>query len=239
VQGWVSLAAPPENGQTLSVAFTFSRDLDLITSTPSTWIFDNLTCDGELPADPPSITGATHVPAEPVPSDTVFVTANVTDCSGLDVVELYVDTGAGYVSMPMFDDGDHHDVDLNDSEYGAAIPPVSNGTEVYYYLHARDVSGGLSYDPPDAPVAAYGYTSGCCGQYTGGFAGNANCSEDGSLTLSDITKLIDRVYISKEELCCEENGNVNGDPEGLMTLSDIARLIDRVFVSKGPTEPCL
>ncbi len=78
-----------------------------------------------------------------------------------------------------------------------------------------------------------------CGQFTGGITGNANCSTDGKLTLSDISAIIDRVYISKTPLCYEANGNTNGDPECLITLSDITRLIDAVYVSGTAPEPCL
>jgi M6 family metalloprotease-like protein len=80
---------------------------------------------------------------------------------------------------------------------------------------------------------------GCCGFWTGGYTGNANCGDDGKMTLSDVSRLIDRVFISKEELCCEENGNTNGSTDGKITLSDITRLIDKVFVSKETAEPCL
>ena len=78
----------------------------------------------------------------------------------------------------------------------------------------------------------------CCGRFTGGTTGNANCSDDGKVTLSDIAVLIDRVFVSKEELCCEEAGNTNGSDDGIITLSDIARAIDQVFVSKALSEPC-
>ncbi len=78
----------------------------------------------------------------------------------------------------------------------------------------------------------------CCGQYTGGYTGNCNCSADGLLTLSDITRLIDHVYVSKANLCCGENGNVNGSSDGKLTLSDITLLIDHIYISRDPTEPC-
>ncbi len=78
----------------------------------------------------------------------------------------------------------------------------------------------------------------CCGQFTGGITGNVNCSDDGKLTLSDISKLIDRVYISKQLLCCEQNGNVNLSTDSKITLSDITLLIDNVYISKNPTPPC-
>ncbi len=90
------------------------------------------------------------------------------------------------------------------------------------------------------------HPSGCCGLFTDGvwlpgYTGNTNCSDDGKRTLSDITKLIDNVYISKEPLCCYASGNTNGswdDGECKITLSDITKLIDAVYISKEPTEPC-
>jgi hypothetical protein len=81
-------------------------------------------------------------------------------------------------------------------------------------------------------------SGGCCGAYRDGYTGNANCSEDGLVTLADITTLIDHVYLTKEELCCPENGNTNGSLDGLVTLADITGLIDHVYLTKSPTAPC-
>jgi hypothetical protein len=78
----------------------------------------------------------------------------------------------------------------------------------------------------------------CCGQYTGGYTGNSDCSTDGKLTLNDITKLIDAVFITHAALCCPENGNVDGSTDGKMTLNDITKLIDAVFITHNPTAPC-
>ena len=78
----------------------------------------------------------------------------------------------------------------------------------------------------------------CCGLYTGGYTGNTDCDTQGKMALSDITRLIDRVYLSKQTLCCEENGNVDGDSQGKMALSDITKLIDHVYLSKQPTALC-
>jgi hypothetical protein len=80
---------------------------------------------------------------------------------------------------------------------------------------------------------------GCCGIYTGGVTGNANCSDDGKLTLSDITRLIDEVYISKQPLCCPATGNTNGSVDCKHTLSDITKLIDAVYISKLPPADCI
>ncbi len=78
----------------------------------------------------------------------------------------------------------------------------------------------------------------CCGLYTGGTVGNCNCSEDGAITLSDIVLLIDRVYVSRMPLRCEDNGNANGDTEGRLTLSDLTALIDHVYVSRQKLPDC-
>jgi hypothetical protein len=87
-------------------------------------------------------------------------------------------------------------------------------------------------------IARWDLITTCCGLFTSGETGNTNCSSDGKRNLADITTLIDRVYISKNELCCEENGNVNGDPEDKLNLADITRLIDHVYISKAPAAHC-
>jgi len=80
--------------------------------------------------------------------------------------------------------------------------------------------------------------SGCCGRYTGGYTGNTNCSTDGRRNLSDITRLIDHVYIGQEPLCCSANGNASGDEEGRINLSDITVLIDHVYINQQETAAC-
>jgi hypothetical protein len=82
-------------------------------------------------------------------------------------------------------------------------------------------------------------TSDCCGIYTSGYTGNCNCDTYGKRNLADITKLIDRVYVTPDvPLCCEPNGNTNGDPAGTLNLADITGLIDYVYVSHAQTAPC-
>ena len=79
----------------------------------------------------------------------------------------------------------------------------------------------------------------CCGWFTGGFTGNIDCDAEAKRNLSDITRLIDRVYISKLALCCENSGNSDGDAGGKINLADITALIDHVYISKGELSPCL
>jgi hypothetical protein len=92
-------------------------------------------------------------------------------------------------------------------------------------------TANVSINPP--------VSGGCCGQFTGGQTGNTNCDPDGKRNLADITKLIDRVYISKALLCCEANGNVDGDVDAKLNLADITKLIDHVYISKVETAACI
>ena len=78
----------------------------------------------------------------------------------------------------------------------------------------------------------------CCGKYTGGHTGNTNCDPAGIRNLTDVTRLIDRIYISRQLLCCEENGNTDGDPAGKLNLTDVTKLIDNIYLSRSETAAC-
>lgn len=83
-----------------------------------------------------------------------------------------------------------------------------------------------------------GYVPSCCGEFTGGYPGNADCDGGGKRNLADITRLIDNVYISKVALCCPANGNTFPDSEGRVNLADITALIDFVYISKQELTAC-
>ena len=79
----------------------------------------------------------------------------------------------------------------------------------------------------------------CCGLLTGGFTGNIDCDPEGKRDLSDIMRLIDRAFFSKEPLCCPAEGNVDGDLQHKVNLADIFRLIDHIYLSKAETSHCM
>jgi len=84
--------------------------------------------------------------------------------------------------------------------------------EVYFYVIADD----------------------CCE----GYRGDANCSGDDNPDISDITRLIDYLYLSSSmPLCCPEEADANGsggDPD----ISDITALIDFLYLSHTPLAMC-
>ena len=63
-------------------------------------------------------------------------------------------------------------------------------------------------------------------------------SEDGKITLGDITLLIDHVYITKAPLEEPCTGNTNCELPLKITLSDITTLIDHVYISKSALCDC-
>jgi hypothetical protein len=77
-----------------------------------------------------------------------------------------------------------------------------------------------------------------CGQFTNGFTGNTDCDSGGKRNLADLTRLIDRIYLSRTLLCNEGEGNIDGDPLNKLNLSDVTKLIDHVYLSKAQTAPC-
>jgi hypothetical protein len=78
----------------------------------------------------------------------------------------------------------------------------------------------------------------CCGIYAAGLTGNTDCDAEGRYALSDITRLIDFVYLSRTPLCCPANGNTDGDLQGRVNLGDITILINRVYLSHDLTASC-
>lgn len=64
---------------------------------------------------------------------------------------LHVDSGAGFVEIPMDD--------LGNNEYEAVFPPTTCGDEVSFYFSAETTGGDTYTDPPSAPGVAYNTTS--------------------------------------------------------------------------------
>jgi len=93
--------------------------------------------------------------------------------------------------------------------------------------------GDLSiFTPALNPATVTYFYEGCCL----GITGDANCS-GGDPDISDITRLIDYLYLSHVELCCLEEADVNisgGEPD----ISDITRLIDYLYLTHAPLPDC-
>ncbi|MFZ5980146.1 MAG: hypothetical protein ACOYVF_05890 [Candidatus Zixiibacteriota bacterium] len=74
-----------------------------------------------------------------------------------------------------------------------------------------------------------------------GKAGNIDCSASEDPDISDITRLIDYLYLSQKPLCCPEEADCNGSggyPVSDPDISDITLLIDHLYLSHMPLADC-
>ncbi|MBN1213209.1 MAG: hypothetical protein JXA92_11600 [candidate division Zixibacteria bacterium] len=84
-----------------------------------------------------------------------------------------------------------------------------------------------------ARIAGWTENPDCCE----GFTGNVDCSDIENPDISDITRLIDYLYLSHNPLCCPEEADADvsgGQPD----ISDITRLIDFLYLSHQPLAGC-
>lgn len=67
-------------------------------------------------------------------------------------------------------------------------------------------------------------------------SGNVDCDPTRTVDISDLSILIDNLFISFTPLCCPQAANTDG-AEGI-DISDLSRLIDYLFISFIPLAPC-
>ncbi|MDZ4723309.1 MAG: hypothetical protein SGI97_05335 [candidate division Zixibacteria bacterium] len=68
--------------------------------------------------------------------------------------------------------------------------------------------------------------------------GNVDCSPDGVIDISDLSALIDYLFISLAPTCCDSAGNLDGSPDGVIDISDLSVLIDYMFITYESPAPC-
>jgi hypothetical protein len=75
----------------------------------------------------------------------------------------------------------------------------------------------------------------CC---IGDMVGNVDASADGVVTMGDLTRLIDYLFISLIPPDCMEEANVDLSADHLVTMGDMTVLIDYLYISYNPLPPC-
>jgi len=87
---------------------------------------------------------------------------------------------------------------------------------------------------PDV-IAAYNQLPiSCCV----GVTGNVDCDSNEAVTLTDLTRLVNSLFVTFEPYCCPDEANVTADSEGLVNLSDVSRLVNHLFVTFEPLPAC-
>jgi hypothetical protein len=75
----------------------------------------------------------------------------------------------------------------------------------------------------------------CCKTLTG----NVDCDTVDGVDISDLSALIDNLYITLTPLCCPKEANVDGDVTGGVDISDLSALIDYLYISFTLPAACL
>jgi hypothetical protein len=109
-------------------------------------------------------------------------------------------------------------------------------------LYVTADSTGVYYDPG---FSEGGY-SGCFVNLTGeiatgciccvGLSGNVDCGSGDGVDISDLSALIDFLYITFTPLCCTEEANVDGQTG--TDISDLSALIDYLYISFTTPAEC-
>ncbi|MBI5266344.1 MAG: hypothetical protein HY851_03845 [candidate division Zixibacteria bacterium] len=77
--------------------------------------------------------------------------------------------------------------------------------------------------------------SGACCQ---GTVGDVDCDILNSIDISDISALIDNLFINMTPLCCKPAANCDGSPDGNVDIADLSALIDHMFITFSPLPAC-
>jgi len=120
-----------------------------------------------------------------------------------------------------------HGVFWTSSEFSSSFAWTRGLGNIYSGIHRFD---GRKVDGFSVRCVKNAY---CCD----GATGNVDCSELDEPDISDITRLIDFLYITHMELCCTEEADADasgGEPD----ISDITRLIDYLYISHLPLSTC-
>jgi hypothetical protein len=84
----------------------------------------------------------------------------------------------------------------------------------------------------DAFVAKVSPSPPCCV----GATGNVDCDPSDGVDISDLSALIDNLYVSFAPLCCPAEANADGQPG--IDISDLSALIDYLYISFTPPAAC-
>ncbi|MFZ5979175.1 MAG: thrombospondin type 3 repeat-containing protein [Candidatus Zixiibacteriota bacterium] len=71
-----------------------------------------------------------------------------------------------------------------------------------------------------------------------GIRGDVNCSGDDFPDITDITRLIDYLYISHKIICCPNEADCNGSGDAEPDVSDITALINFLYLDDNPLPDC-
>jgi len=109
---------------------------------------------------------------------------------------------------------------------------LADGTCIATTKLKCDLAGG-SYAGNGVPCSGFLKGTQCCI----GLVGNVDGDETGGVDISDLSNLIDGLYISLTPFPCDQAADV--DNSGNIDISDLSTLIDFLYINFTPLPPCL
>jgi len=118
------------------------------------------------------------------------------------------------------------------------VAPASDVGPVTFYVAGNAANGNFnnqgdfiyttsqSVDPAAPPL--------CCS----GMTGNVNNDPQGDVTLTDLTLLVNHLFVTFETLPCPAEANTSGDTNCDLTLTDLTALVNHLFVTFEPIAEC-
>lgn len=115
---------------------------------------------------------------------------------------------------------------------GSGVNPITLASFPGYDLDFLVPVG--SYEPVSYSGAVTVDLGTCCA----GETGNVNADPDGNVTLTDLTLLVNNLFVTFAALPCAAEANTSGDAACAITLTDLTVLVNRLFVTFDPMAQC-
>ncbi|MBI5267927.1 MAG: hypothetical protein HY851_11915 [candidate division Zixibacteria bacterium] len=98
------------------------------------------------------------------------------------------------------------------------------------------IGGGFSYagNKTATFLATWNGPIDCCL----GNRGNIDCDPGNAVDISDLSALIDQLFINLSAPCCAKSSNVDASLDGNTDISDLSALIDHLFINFTPLQAC-
>jgi PKD repeat protein len=121
-------------------------------------------------------------------------------------------------------------VQLSQADLNGDCLVDTNDVRIYVCYFQQGLSCFPSYPVPTCCNPRLG----CCFDITG----NVDCDPMDYVDISDLSVLIDNLYINFTPLCCKPEANIDGSSDGNIDISDLSALIDYLYLTFKRPAPC-